>query len=224
MKKKLLTFEKVSLMIGEERLLAPFSFTLHEGEAIGLVGPSGAGKSQLLQAIVGLSKARVEGKILYKDRPLHCLRKEELQAIRGKEIGLILQNPFAQFNPTRTVGAQLLESFSTKTKNREERALEAVTLLDQLHIEDPTKLLASFPHEVSGGMLQRALIAMFLLIKPSVLLSDETTTALDPVSIHHLFRVLKTSDTSHIFVTHNQKAASYFCDRVFFIKEGVLCS
>ncbi len=223
--KPLLQFENVSLSFRKRSLLTPFSFTLYEGEKIGIVGPSGAGKSQLLQGILGFAKAQVEGQIWYKGKDLTQEPRNRLENIRGAEIGLILQNPFAQFTPTRKEGEQIFEVASRQYREERLAAQETTTLLVELEVEDPERLLDSFPHELSGGMLQKALIVMFVLLRPSLLLSDEPTTALDPLSIQSLLKAFaKRPNIAHILVTHNQRVADTFCDKIFFIKEGVLCS
>lgn len=219
----LLSFKEVSLSIKGKKLFETFSFTLYKGEKIGLIGPSGSGKSLLLESLLGLCPAKATGKALFYGENLFELSEKALRSIRGSQIALVPQNPFSQLNPTRKVGSQMIEALKIqgmKTFFAKNLAYEMLSSLDL----DPEKCFHSYPYELSGGMCQRAVLAMFLLLQPEIFLSDEPTTALDPGSIQTVLQVLeKQKDLSHLFVSHDRKVAERFCDTIIEIHGNRIC-
>ena len=186
------------------------SFTLREGEILGIVGESGSGKSVTANAIMRLlpDTARVTGTIRLKGRDIMKIRTKEFNKIRGKDIAMIFQDPMTSLNPLYTVGNQLEETLTLHMGLKGEDARRrAIELLDMVSIPQPATRVKQYPHEFSGGMRQRVMIAMALACNPSILIADEPTTALDvtiQAQILELMRDLqKEVKTAIIMITHD---------------------
>ncbi len=198
------------------------SFDLGEGETLGLVGESGCGKSMTLRAILGLLPrgARVTtGEILFRGRDLLSLSKSELRDVRGRSIGIIFQEPMTALNPVMPVGDQIAEGpvahLGYPRQGGRERALD---LMRQVGIPDPDRRFAAFPHELSGGMRQRVMIAIALSCEPDLILCDEPTTALDVTIQDQILKLLLQLQDSTgmgvIYVTHDLAVVAQMCRRV----------
>lgn len=208
------------------------SFNLHEGECIALVGESGSGKSIIAKSILGLLPKEISkiecGKIIYKGKDLTLLSEKELRVYRGKEIGIIFQNPFSSFNPTMKVGKQIEENIINRfAKTTKKEAYEkTIELFKLVGISGPEKRYSLYPHELSGGMLQRIMIAQILSTKPKILIADEPTTALDVTVQAQILELIKKIQNqlkmSVIFITHNLSLVSNFCSRVLVLYEGMI--
>jgi peptide/nickel transport system ATP-binding protein len=159
------------------------SFKVHRGETFGIVGESGSGKSVTCLTALGLTnldRAKVSGEVLFKGRNLLTLKKEQMRSIRGKELAMVFQDPFACLHPFYRVGDQIVEAVLTHDKvGRKEAEKRALDVLDAVGIPRPKERFRSYPHEYSGGMRQRAMIAMALVHNPDLFIADEPTTALD---------------------------------------------
>ena len=197
------------------------NFTLHEGEVLGIVGESGSGKSVTAKALMRLlpDTARVSGSIRLKGRDIMDIPTKEFNKIRGKDIAMIFQDPMTSLNPLYTIGNQLEETLKLHMGLRGEAASKrAVELLDMVSIPQPETRLRQYPHEFSGGMRQRVMIAMALACNPSILIADEPTTALDvtiQAQILELMRdLMKQVNTAIILITHDLGIVSDLCDRV----------
>ena len=197
------------------------SFTLREGEILGIVGESGSGKSVTANAIMRLlpDTARVTGTIRLKGRDIMKIRTKEFNKIRGKDIAMIFQDPMTSLNPLYTVGNQLEETLTLHMGLKGEDARRrAIELLDMVSIPQPATRVKQYPHEFSGGMRQRVMIAMALACNPSIRIADEPTTALDvtiQAQILELMRDLqKEVKTAIIMITHDLGIVSDLCDRV----------
>ena len=213
---------------GEIPAVVDFSLEVRKGETIGLVGESGCGKSTVAMAIMqymGNNGAIKSGTIEFKGRDMTKFSEEELRQIRGKEISMIYQEPFAALNPSMTVANQLVEVPLAHEDISDEEALQrARQILVDVNIPDPDRVLASYPHQLSGGQQQRVVIAMGLLSKPDLLLLDEPTTALDVTVeagiVKLIANISKKFGTSQIYISHNLGLILETCDRVFVMYSG----
>ncbi|MEO1676716.1 MAG: ABC transporter ATP-binding protein [Pseudomonadota bacterium] len=205
-----------------------FSCTVQPGEAMGLVGESGCGKSTVALGVMqdlGVNGRIVGGSIKFKGRDLGAMSPEELRDIRGSEIAMIYQEPMASLNPAMKIGKQLMEvpmiHEGVAEKEAYQRALEVVT---DVRLPDPERMLKSFPHQLSGGQQQRIVIAMALMSKPSLLILDEPTTALDvtvEAAVVELVKDLgKKYGTSMLFISHNLGLVLETCDRLCVMYSG----
>jgi peptide/nickel transport system ATP-binding protein len=205
-----------------------FSCTVQPGEAMGLVGESGCGKSTVALGVMqdlGVNGRIVGGSIKFKGRDLGAMSPEELRDIRGNEIAMIYQEPMASLNPAMKIGRQLMEvpmiHEGVSEKEALRRALEVVT---DVKLPDPERILKSFPHQLSGGQQQRIVIAMALMSKPSLLILDEPTTALDvtvEAAVVELVKELgKKYGTSMLFISHNLGLILETCDRICVMYSG----
>jgi oligopeptide/dipeptide ABC transporter ATP-binding protein len=198
------------------------SFEISAGETLGIVGESGCGKSVTSLAILGIlarSGRAVEGRAVFEGRDLLGLSDRELRGIRGREIAMIFQDPMTSLNPVLTIGRQIRETLETHFDMKKEAATKrAAELLDQVGIPSPDLRLKDYPHQFSGGMRQRAMIAMALACEPKLLIADEPTTALDvtiQAQILDLLRGLVADrDTALILITHDLGVVAGMCERV----------
>jgi peptide/nickel transport system ATP-binding protein len=199
------------------------SFEVERGETLGLVGESGAGKSVAVKSLLGLIRPPghvVDGAVRFKGEDLSEYSESELRnGVRGTEIAMIFQDPMSALNPVFTVGTQISEIVEHHRDVSSEAAWDrTVELLDDVGIPDPAERADQYPHEFSGGMQQRALIAMALSCEPDLIIADEPTTALDvtiQAQILDLFEDIKAEyDTSMIYVTHDLGVVREVCDRV----------
>jgi oligopeptide transport system ATP-binding protein len=206
------------------------SFAIAPGETLGLVGESGCGKSVTSLAVLGLlaRNGRVTGgRAVFAGRDLIGLPDSELRRVRGREVGMIFQDPMTSLNPVLTVGRQIREAFETHLGLGKDEALaRAAELLDQVGIPSPRARLKDYPHQFSGGMRQRAMIAMALACRPKLLIADEPTTALDvtiQAQILDLLRGLVAEyDTALILITHDLGVVAGMCERVAVMYGGLL--
>jgi oligopeptide/dipeptide ABC transporter ATP-binding protein len=205
------------------------SFDIAPGETLGIVGESGCGKSVTALAILGiLARAGrvVGGRAMFQGRDLLQLRDSELRSVRGKEIAMIFQDPMTSLNPVLTIGRQIREALETHFKLDKDAANKRVVeLLDQVGIPSPDLRLKDYPHQFSGGMRQRAMIAMALACEPKLLIADEPTTALDVTIQAQILDVLKRlvseRDTALIMITHDLGVVAGMCERVNVMYAGM---
>lgn len=205
------------------------SFYINQGETFALVGESGCGKSTTARSIMGLihSPGEVSGDGIFFDGvDLSKLKKNQMAKIRGKRIGMIFQNPLDSLNPVYTIGSQITEGLMIDGTDRETAEREAVRILREVKISDAQRRMKSYPHEISGGMRQRVMIAMMLVRNPELLIADEPTTALDvtiQAEILELMRELKEKfSTSLLLITHDFGVVADMADRVGVMYAGRL--
>lgn len=224
----LLTYRSVEVSFNGRAVTHDVSFTLHAGEILGIVGESGSGKSTLLKAAMGLlgnDGLVTKGDIWFKGKDLPDLPEKELRKICGAGIGMIFQDAGASLCPIRTIGEQIYESMSAHMEITRSQAREkALALFEKLQFKDGQRIWNSYPFELSGGMNQRAGIAIAMLMEPPVLLADEPTSALDVAVqkqvIEEMLHLRELFGTAIILVTHDIGVVSAMADTVLVLKEG----
>jgi len=208
---------------GVVRAVDRVSFDLEEGEVLGIVGESGSGKSVTNLALMGLlprPPARItSGEILFNKRDLLKLSEARMRAIRGKDISMIFQDPFTSLNPYLKISTQLMEVLETHSNMTPAAAKRrCLDILTQLGVPEPEIRFNSYPHQLSGGLKQRIMIAMSLLLEPKLLIADEPTTALDVTIQAQILELLKQINQDHgtsiILITHDMGVVAGLCDRV----------
>lgn len=198
------------------------SFSIRPGEVVGLVGESGCGKSVTalgLLRLIPMPPGRITGgEVLFEGRDLLRLPASELQAIRGRRIGFIFQEPMSALSPLHRIGAQLVETLQLHRPMDHRTAWDTgVEWLQRVGLPDPEERMRAYPYQLSGGMLQRVMIAMALMLEPSLIIADEPTTALDvtiQAQVLELLRDTKNRDTSLLLITHDLGVVWELCDRV----------
>lgn len=216
--------------IGDVQSVRGVSFHLNKGEALGVVGESGCGKSVTMMTIMRLlgENAKIEAEtITFDDKDITKPTEKLMQTIRGNDMSMIFQDPMTSLNPLFTVGDQLTEHLIKHKKISKKEAKEkAIKMLDMVGIPSPEKRLKQYPHEFSGGMRQRVMIAMSLICEPKLIIADEPTTALDvtiQAQILDLMKDLKEKlDTSIILITHDLGVVADLCSRINVMYGGVI--
>ncbi|RGE21997.1 ABC transporter ATP-binding protein [Leucobacter sp. wl10] len=208
-------------------LLNGVAFTLDRGEALGLVGESGSGKSLTTRAITRmLAKGfRVRGEIRFDGESVLQMNRSRLRQYRANDVGMIFQDPRAHVNPVHTVGDFLTEVLvRERGAHRDEAERRAVQLLDEVGVRHPERRLRQYPHELSGGLLQRVMIASVLLAEPRLILADEPTTALDVTAQSDVMAILdeqrRARGLALLFITHDLELANACCDRLAVMYAG----
>jgi len=214
---------------GVVRALEGVSLSVSKGEILGLVGETGCGKSVLARAVLRViadPPGRITaGRVLFKGRDLLALDRRQMRRIRGNEISMIFQEPMSSLNPVFTIGNQMMEVITLHQRvSRDEARGICLDMLRQVRMPDPEQVLAKYPHELSGGMLQRAMIAMELSCRPDLLLADEPTTALDVTVQAQVLTILeeltRESGVAVLFISHDLGVIAQLCDRVAVMYAG----
>ena len=210
---------------GPVRALDAVSLSAHCGEVLGLVGESGGGKSMIALTLVGLlpAGAQTSGRVLFEGKDILALRGAELHAHRGSGVALCFQSPRAALCATRTIGRQLSDRLAAHASPGEP-ALDPLALLREVGLRDAPRVAASFPHQLSGGMAQRAMIALTLACRPRLLVADEPTTGLDVTLtgeiLHLIARQARTGARGVVIISHDIAALARVCDRVVILETG----
>ncbi len=201
--------------------------TINKGEVFAIVGESGCGKSTVAHSIMQLLPGRneeVSGQILFKGEDLLQMTDKQIEKIRGKEIGMIFQNPLDSLNPVYTVGDQIVEALQLDNVDRLEAWNRVIQLFRDVKMPDAEERIRSFPHELSGGMRQRVMIAMMLSRNPELLIADEPTTALDVTIEAQILDIMcelkKTFNTAIMLITHNFGLVAEIADRIGIMYAG----
>jgi oligopeptide/dipeptide ABC transporter ATP-binding protein len=222
---------KVSFSTPQGSFLAVngINFQLHRGETLALVGESGCGKTVSALSILRLlpePPAKItSGEIIFADRNLLSLNAKQMRGIRGKEIGMIFQDPMTSLNPVLTVGEQIIETLlQHKSLNRKEALKISAQLLGKVELPSPEEKLKQYPHQLSGGMRQRVMIAMALACEPKILIADEPTTALDVLIQAQILELLenlkKETGMSMLLITHDLGVVTEIAERVMVMYAG----
>ncbi|MGY1813577.1 ABC transporter ATP-binding protein [Blastococcus sp. SYSU D00820] len=211
---------------GPVPLLADVSLTVGRGETVGLVGESGSGKSLTVRSAMGMlpNRATTTGRVVVGGTDVLTAGRDALRRLRRSEVSMVFQDPRASVNPVRRIGDYLTEGLRASGTPRAEARAEALALLEKVGLRDPARAMRQHPHEFSGGMLQRVVIAGALSVRPSLLLADEPTTALDVTTQAEVVALLKDLQAERgmglVFVTHDLGLAAAVCDRVYVMYAG----
>ena len=213
---------------GEVKALNGVSFTMNQGDVLGVVGESGSGKSVTAYSVMGLTAypgKLVGGKVWFNGHEIENMKEKDFRKIRGNEVSIIFQDPMTSLNPVYTIGNQIVEVIRLHTdKNKADAWARAKELLELVGINEPERRLKQYPHELSGGMRQRVMIAIALCCKPDLLIADEPTTALDvtvQAQIMDLIQQLKEEENMGvILITHDMAVVAENCDRVIVMYLG----
>ena len=217
-----LTYRKTS-----KKLVENVNFEVHPGECLGILGESGSGKSMTVKSILGLldKNFHVSGSAVFDGHDLLKESKEELRRLRGSRITMVLQNPMTCFDPLSRIGNQMAETFATHTTwNAQEIRSHCLKILNQMQILNGEEVLQKYPHQLSGGMLQRIMIGIAMALQPELLIADEPTTAIDAITqyeiLEEFIRIKKSKNTAMLFITHDLGAISKVADRILVMNSG----
>jgi oligopeptide transport system ATP-binding protein len=213
---------------GEVKAVNGISYTLDKGEVIGIVGESGSGKSVEAYSIIGLLQSPgkiTEGKIMFDGENIIDFDENRMEQFRGNRVSMIFQNPMTSLNPVYTIGNQLVEALRCHQEvSKDEATAQAVNMLKLVGINKPERRIKQFPHELSGGMRQRVMIAMALICNPELLIADEPTTALDVTIQAQIIELIKEIQSKTgmavIFITHNLGVVADICNKVVVMYAG----
>jgi len=206
------------------------SFEIKEGEILGVVGETGSGKSLTAHAIMGLTPlvgGKVTGSVQFEDKDLLTISSEEMQSIRGNDISFIPQNPMTSLDPVYRVGDQIVEGLRKHTKVGGREAKErALAIMEQLRIPSPEQVYRQYPHQLSGGLKQRIVIAIALIMNPRLMIADEPSTALDVTVQAQIMRLFRDQAIAHgialILITHDLGVVAQVCDKISVMYAGNL--
>lgn len=211
-----------------ERVVKDFDLVLQSGDRVGIVGESGSGKSMSALAIAGLLNRHdmsKKGEILFDGKDLLTLKRRELRQYQGKDIAMIFQEPMTSLNPVKKIGWQVEESLRLHTKlTKEECKKRAIELLKEVELPNAETVYNMYPHELSGGMRQRVMIAAAMICEPKILIADEPTTALDVTTQGQIIELMKRLNeekgTAILFISHDLSLVESLCHQVVVMKDG----
>lgn len=210
----------------DSQIIDDISFSVKKGECLCILGESGSGKSMTMKAVMGLldSNFKITGEAHLQEKNLLTASKEELRQMRGKNMTMILQNPMVCFDSLYRIDYQINETLQEHTDwSKEEIHKKSIEILEKMQIRQPQEVLKKYPHQLSGGMLQRIMIGIALVLNPQILVADEPTTAIDSITQYEImkeFIKLKEEGVTMIFITHDLGIASLIADRVLVMNKG----
>lgn len=210
-------------------LVKGVSFSVKQGECLGILGESGSGKSMSIKAAMGILDKNfvVSGSAKFQGDELVGKNAEQLRRLRGGQVGIVLQNPMTCFDPLYRIGNQIAETFAAHQKwddgEIKERSIE---MLDKMQIRNPEEALEKYPHQLSGGMLQRIMIGIAMSMEPSLLIADEPTTAIDAITqfdiLNEFAAIKQKHKTAMIFISHDLNAVSQIADKIVVLNQGTV--
>lgn len=210
-----------------EELVQSVSFSLEHNTCLGIVGESGSGKSLTAKAVLGLLHPSIEvtGSVCFEGKNLLDMKEKEWREIRGKRICMVLQDAMSAFDPLSKIGSQMIETLCENLNiSKKEAKTRSVEELEKMHIKDPKQVLKKYPHQLSGGMLQRCMIAIAMAVKPDIIIADEPTTALDSITqnevVKEFQRMQREQNTAIIFISHDLGVVQTLAQTVLVMKEG----
>ncbi|MBK0420428.1 ABC transporter ATP-binding protein [Leucobacter sp. CSA1] len=210
--------------------VAGINLKVGPGERVGIIGESGSGKSVTAMSVLRLNNERImrygeNSKVLYRGDDLLSANEKTLRGIRGSEISMVFQDPMSVLNPVFKVGAQVLDVLRTHgAQSKTEAKAQVISSFGEVGIHDPERVFGQYPHELSGGMRQRVMIAMAIATGPNLLIADEATSALDvtvqAAVLNTLDRLAESREMSVLMITHDMGVVARFCDRVYVMRGG----
>lgn len=230
--KPLLKMKDLTIQLKQNKknlnVLSNINLTIHKGEIFGIVGESGSGKSVLTSSIIGLQPEKMfisSGDILFEEQSIVHKSKKELQNIRGNKISIIFQNPMTSLNPSKTIGSQIIEIIRRHKKIPKQDAKKlAIEVVQKVGLPRAEDLLKDYPHQLSGGMQQRIMIAIAVVCQPKLLIADEPTTALDVTIQAQILKLLKDirdrNDMTILLISHDLGLIGEVCDRIAVLYAG----
>ncbi|CNL99624.1 ABC transporter ATP-binding protein [Yersinia frederiksenii] len=209
------------------RLISDVSFNLAENECLAIVGESGCGKSMICHAILGLvtPSLNVQGDICFRGQSRQDMKAAQWSQLRGCQLGMVMQDAMSAFDPLYTIGSQIAETLLAHGRySPAQLQVKTHAMLEQVQLRHPAEICKKYPHQLSGGMLQRVMIALTLALKPDVIIADEPTTALDCITqyevIELFIRLRQQTASSMIFVSHDLAVVRRIAQRILVMKEG----
>lgn len=210
-------------------LVKGVSFSVKQGECLGILGESGSGKSMSIKAAMGLLDKNfvVSGSAKFQGEELVGKNAEELRRLRGGQVGIVLQNPMTCFDPLYRIGNQIAETFAVHQKwDAREIKERSIEMLNKMQIRNPEEALEKYPHQLSGGMLQRIMIGIAMSMEPSLLIADEPTTAIDAITqfdiLNEFAAIKQKHKTAMIFISHDLNAVSRIADKIVVLNQGTV--
>lgn len=230
MTEPLLEISDLRISSGRTALVGGVDLVVHRGESVGIVGESGSGKSLTCRSVLGIVPDALEvraARLRFDGIDLLTLDERRWRPVRGGRIGAVFQDPASYLNPSIPVGRQLAEVLRVKLgRTRAQAKAEAIAALDRQGLRDPAQVATRYPHELSGGMLQRVLIALAIVEQPDLLIADEPTTALDGAVQAEVLDVLaelrRDTGLALLFVSHDLAVVAQVCDRILVMRHGVV--
>ena len=218
---------QIKLKHNEKKIIKNSNFSMKKNTCLGILGESGSGKSITCKSLLNILNKNfdISGEIIFEGKDLLKLSQTEMREIRGKDICMIVQNPMTSFDPLYTMENQMTETFCEHLKiSRKEAVSLAMEVLEKMKLKDIPDILKKYPHELSGGMLQRIMIAIAIALKPRLIIADEPTTAIDSLNqkdIIEEFKILKNElNVSLLFVTHDLGVLSVLADSLIIMQNG----
>ncbi|WP_050740968.1 ABC transporter ATP-binding protein [Acetobacterium bakii] len=202
------------------------NFVLEEGQVLGIAGASGSGKSTIAKGILGIlpDNALIEGEIIFQGKNLLAFNRKEMEKIRGREISMVFQDPSTALNPVRIIKRQFYDILARVAKDKAVLDKMIVSKLESVHLEDALEVMNKYPHELSGGMKQRIVIAAALCLSPRILIADEPTSAIDASIKKQIILELKglkiSENLSMIYISHNLAELKSICDEIIVMKDS----